>query len=486
MSFACHGQGFKAPTQSLRVPGYDTRVRHVLTHPRFLAAVAALLVFVLATAVRLQGLAVGGMLADSAGPWLVAWGDPLAGHAHAPIYGWGLLLPYWLSLAGATSLWAAASALQVFHALAAPLVLLIALSLRPSSLLPAAVAALAVALDGGLLDTARSGAEGYLAPVWAGVMLVGRSHRHTAWGPSVAWGGAAMAVMNHPLAVCLVPFLVGLPLRSRSGQVGLGLGLLLLLPVLANGSWAESGATGGLRGEEWVALDAWLREGGLAAWALLVAPFLALLRAEFRWLAVSTLGALALLFVVGGQLGYLRDHHLRLLSVPMAACWAATPGRWGGLLLLLLRPPDFKLPPEGAPPRPGTLGMTTGIASDILRAQLPGPFYVDGAWVSGALVAEPSAVMLDLHLRGLALVQLHPDGEPVVIVSSVRDGLGDPPEEGLLSSGSHHWVLRDPAPHALLCSESTRRGGAWDFLALAHPERAGATLQGWGDSCGVQ
>ena len=424
------------------------------------------------------------MLADSVGPWLVAWGDPFSGHAHAPLYGWGLLIPYRLSLSGAQSLWDAVATLQVFHALVAPLVFLTVLSLRRHALSAAFVAAMVVALDGGLLDTARSGAEGYFAPFWIGLLLFGRCHKDTAWGPAVAWGGAAMAVMNHPLAVCAAPFLVGLPLRTRAGQIGLALGLLALLPFLTGGRWSDAGGSGGLEVAEFVALDAWLMEGGAAAWALLLAPFVALLRPESRSLAISCLVSLALLFLLGNHLGYLRDHHIRLLTLPMAVCFVGIPGRWSLLLLLCLRLPDSKLPPEGSPPRPGTLGMTTGLASDLLRVDLADRFYVDGAWVSGALVAEPSAVMLDLHLRGVDLQRIQPGGEVVILVSSQRQGLGAPPEEGLLSRGDHHWLLSNPESNALICQEGTRRGGAWDFLSLAHPDLESGEIGEWTKSCG--
>ena len=137
----------------MRLPGYDSLVSASLPQQRFLSASAALLVFGLAFWVRIQNLPVMAMLADSAGPWLVAWGDPFSGHAHAPLYGWGLLIPYRLSLVGAESLWDAAAALQVFHALAAPLVFLTILALKRHALIVAVIASSMVALDGGLLDT---------------------------------------------------------------------------------------------------------------------------------------------------------------------------------------------------------------------------------------------------------------------------------------------------------------------------------------------
>ena len=166
-----------------------------------LFAVGAVLLLVVAFSVRMHSLPVAMMLGDSAGPWLVAWGDPWSGHAHAPLYGWGLLVPYRLALGVSGSLWEAVSVLQVFHALVAPLAFLLVLILRPGAWIAATLAGLALALDGGLLDTARSGSETYLGALWVGLILLGRLKASTRWGPTVAWWAFAMAVMNHPLAV---------------------------------------------------------------------------------------------------------------------------------------------------------------------------------------------------------------------------------------------------------------------------------------------
>ena len=130
--------------------------------------------------------------------------------------------------------------------------------------------------------------------------------------------------------------------------------------------------------------------------------------------------------------------------------------------------------------------MTTGLASDVLRAELSERFYIDGAWVSGALVAEPSALMLDLHLRGVPLQRLQPGGDVVVLVSSRRQELGSPPDLGLVAGGDHHWLLQNPDPAAVLCAEETRRGGAWDFLSLAHPQLETREIGQWSLSCGPE
>ena len=392
-------------------------------------------------------------------------------------------MPYRLAWGSSSSLWDAVGVLQVFHALVAPLTFLVVLRLRSMAVLAATLAGLVVALDGGLLDTARSGAESYFSPLWVGVLLFARLNSDRVWGPGLAWGALAMAVMNHPLAICAVPFLWGLPLRTHPGRVGLLIGGLMLAPHALGGMFSHSGGSGGLELGAVEALDAWLKEGGVAAWVLMLAPICALARPKSRWIGGATLASLVILFGLGMGLGYLRDHHLRILTIPFAACLVALPGRWVLLVVLALRIPDAKVQPEGVPPRPGTLGMTTGLAAELLRADLVSPFYVDGAWVSGGLVAEPSAVMLDLHLRGIPLEKLGAGGDVAVLVSSRRGELGKAPKSKLLSRGDHHWLVLNPEPLPLFCEQGVRLGGAWDFMALAHPQQSTESLNAWYPSC---
>ena len=125
--------------------------------------------WVVALAARLVDLDATMMLADSVGPYLSAAGSPVNPHAHAPPYGWGLHPPYAIALM-APSLRVAVGVTMGFHALAAPLAALCAA--RLGDWRHGAVAALVVALEPGLLDTAYSGAEGYLA------ILVGQQVPH--------------------------------------------------------------------------------------------------------------------------------------------------------------------------------------------------------------------------------------------------------------------------------------------------------------------
>jgi hypothetical protein len=364
--------------------------------------------------------------------------------------------------------------------------MILVLNLRPGAWVAAAVAGLALAFDGGLLDTARSGSEAYLGALWVGVLLLGRLKGRTRWGPAVAWWAFAMAVMNHPFALCAAPFLLGLPLRSKAGALGMLVGALLLLPHGIFLWQQDLGASGGLSLGVGEALDAWITQGGPMAWVLLFAPVLAIRSSRTRWLGAATLASMLLMALLGLWLGYLRDHHIRLLTVPMAVCLAALPGLWALVPLGFLRLSLAPLPPQGAPPRPGSLGMSTGLVTEIEGLGIQDPLQVDGVWLSGGLVAEPSALLLDLHLRGRPLESLRAGGSLVLLVSADRGQLKREKASGLVSAGNQHWLLHNPNPRALpLCEEGARLGGAWDFFALAHPEDVGGAIMDWMPDCAV-
>ena len=389
-------------------------------------AIVAAGAWAVALGARLADLDATMMLADSVGPYLSASAHPLNPHAHAPPYGWGLHPPYALALLGG-SLRLAVGVVMGFHALAAPLAA--ACAARIGDWRHGLVAGLIVALEPGLLDTAYSGAEGYLAPVWIGLatwllLLRGR----WAAGAPAAW---ALAVMNHPLALCALPLLACLP-RRRSSLVGLGVGTLVLL----SRGWFDAGP-----GVEGVGVDqaliAWFLEGPWSVGALLVG--LVALGLRKRPLALAVLASMALLVGAGAVLGYLRDHHLRLLVVPLAAGLGAVPGWWVLAGLLALRPPLERSPEPGKPHRPGTLGATVELAETPLN----------GAWLSGPKAAEASAVNLELYLRQGPL-----DPAEMRVLLSFERGQG-PPEA---RAGRRHLVVSS------WCEG--RLGGAEDAMHL--------------------
>ncbi len=459
--------------------------------PQLWRLVLPLALWGVAAWVRVRDVDAVMMLADSVGPYWVAAAHPVGG-GHTPIYGWGLSPPYRLALGLADSLSGAVTVLLLFHALVAPLGYALVRGIRPNRWMAAAAVGLLLALDPGLVDTALSGAKGYLAPVWLGVgvltLVRGRGNASAALG-----GGAlAMAAMNHPLALSGLVFLGLRDLRRRDGQLAVVLALGLLGPHLFGVLGQSLTTSGGAEGAPGEVLDAFLLQGGRCAGLVLAAPLVGLSCRRTRRLAVATLCMAMLLLGSGFWFGYLRDHHLRLLSVPALGCLAALPARWGWLALLALEIPSVRSPPADHPPRPGTVGLATRISGDIHSLGLAPPVVVDGVWVSGSPAADPSAVMLDLWLRGAEADSLGPGGTTVLVVSVDR------PQQNAISSALHGWqgkrqavgdthflVTEDPRGFAqALCYFAPRFGGAWDAVAVLHPDVTVDRVRRWEPDCG--
>ncbi|MCB9763949.1 MAG: hypothetical protein H6739_29535, partial [Alphaproteobacteria bacterium] len=334
----------------------------------------------------------------------------------------------------------------------------------------ALAAGLLVALDGGLRDTALSGSEGYLAAVWlAAVPLF--AARAAALAP-IAW---AFAVMNHPLALAALPLALLAPLRRAWP------GWVVAAAALAPGvpRWLE-GAAALAGGHPGAALGAWLDQGGLGAWAVLAGPLVGLSSPRTRKLAAATLLSGALLGAAGARLGYLRDHHLRLLTAPAVMGWAALPGAWPLVVLPLLRLPEDRRPPPGHPFLPGTVGRTTRISHQL--AGIEGPLLVDGAWLGGTPAAEPGAVMLDLALRGRDLRDLGPGGTTAVILS--YDHGQHVVVETFADGDRYALVTRDVEALAESLCGRARLGGAWDGMAALKPGIRPEEVAGWRVACG--
>ncbi len=435
---------------------------------RALCIGAGVVLWGIAAWVRLQGMPEASALGDAMHPW---WAALRSGwpRAHAPPYGWALLLPYKACMWGAGDLWTAVQRMMLVHALAAPVAAW--MTWRVAQARGAAVlVGLLVAFDPGLLDTVHSGAEGYLGPLLLGLVGVGVVSPGRL-GAFVALVGFAGAVMNHPLAICAAPLLLGLRWRERSTWAGAVLALLLLAPRLVRlfSEPLPGGAMQGLPGE---AVGAYLSQGGPVAVAVVLGPVLGMFSQKTRPLAVRTLASLALLGALGVAGGYLRDHHLRLLTIPALAGWAWV--GWPGvvaLLGLLVMPWGTQGPPPQAE-RPGTLGLTRALTHQIHDEVAP-PLVVDGAWLSGGPAASPAAIMLDLHLRGWTSDELRPGHTVVVVVSGTRDEVAAldtgtlmvlPGERHALLSGSIAAVAGWSAKHC-----QGRLGGAWDALSVLHP-----------------
>jgi len=457
-------------------------------------------VYALAVWARWTGLPIASVLGDSLGPWWTAIGLPERWEGHSPIYGWASGLPHALLLPFVHSLESGVRGLLALHGLAAPIVVLIILRLRPEAWLSASLAGALVALDPGLIETALSGHKGYLAPVWIGLLTLGIVYRRTSWGAILAGGALACAIQNHPLAAASLPLFAFLDWRTRSARLGAGLCALLLLPFAHQAATHPLTTDGGVDIDWTTALPAFLQQGGGTAGLVLVLPLLVAFlptgapvtsrpnppEMSPRNVARCTLLAFGTLFALGIALGYLRDHHLRLLTVPALACLAGLCTRWVALVALALRLPAPDLPATDHPHRPGTLGLTTQIA-DALPAS--GTLLVDGVWLSSTPAAEPSGLMLDWVLRGGARDALGPGGQLLLVVSGERADLAPYRSSAqLLQSGDRHLLLvgtsESLAPEITrLCQTHARLGGAGDALGVFQPHLTDDAIRSWQAPC---
>ena len=440
--------------------------------------------FAMGIAARWPSLAVAVALGDAMGPWWSAARADLLPPPHAAIYGGALAWPHRAILVGASSLWSAFAALFAVQALVAPAAGLLAWR-RVGRLAPAVVVGMLAALDPGLLDTTVSGSKGYLAALWIGGLAIAA----TARGPAAGLGPLAfgLAVANHPLAICAAPLLALLP-RTRFTAAGLVVVLPALAPQVLRVIGADAGGGGAGLAAPVQALGAWLSTEGAMAAALVGGLLVGARDPRTRPQALATAASLALLLLAGGGIGYLRDHHLRLLALPALAGLAALPGWTAWLPLLALRPPTDPVSRPSEARRPGTLGLETRLAL-TLAARAERPLVVDGVWVSGAPAAEPGALLLDLWLRGEPASALAPGGAVALVVTAERADLGALPAWPGLSEIARDdrlvVLLGSPAAArdwtAALCSRvpPPRLGGAWDGLAVLHPSLGAEAATGW-------
>ena len=431
-------------------------------------------------------------LGDSLGPWLVAARGPWSTAPHAPPYGWMLAVPHRWILATTHDLYSAFAAIRFVDALVAPLGAWAA-HRHTDNFWGALAVGLLLALDPSLIDTATSGAEAYQAPVAiaAVALLVTPSQRNTTLLTAIAfcWG-----VMCHPLAILAAPILIAhrrLPVVLLCSALGLGPHLLRL--------WG--GAAGALGPDpqfSWGALEAWWDQSGLAAWLFALALGGALTHRTLRSTALATLLGLALMLVTGSQIGYLRDHHLRILSAPAALGLARLPGPLAMVsAVALLRWPERD---EGRSRdrRPGTLGLLHRTTNAVLTVRDPDhPIVVDGYRTVHVPAVEPGGVWLDLALRGVdtSALDVRPDSSLLVLVTAPReaDAHETPATHGLIRADHRDtwsiwlgnaetvsaWSSADCAERQSNGRPLPRVGGAWDGLALFHPARGAASVDAW-------
>jgi len=428
---------------------------------------------------RVQGLAESSALGDAIHPWWAAvrTGVP---RPHAPPYGWALVLPYKLCLWEAGGLWEAVLRMAWLHALAAPVAFFATLGAggRP---LVAILVGLGVAVDPGLLDTVWSGAEGYLGPVWLGLALVGIAYRSRPWGLVLAWVAWALAVLHHPMAVAALPLVLSRPWKSKSAGLGMVAAGVLLAPRIYR-LWMEPELVGGTAGAVVDAFDAYVTQGGALAVAVLLGPCIGLFSARTRWIGIRVLVCLLGLCIVGFLGGYLRDHHIRLLTIPGLVGWAAIPWPALGALIGLTVWPGGDDGPAALKNRPGTLGLAHQL-TDWIATEVPPPAIVDGAWISGGPAASPAALMLDLHLRGWSAEDLTLREAVVVVVSGEREDMASLEAGGLMIHRGERHALLVGTPSAVSTWSTghcdARLGGAWDALSVLHPEMGVEETRQW-------
>lgn len=245
-----------------------------------------------------------------------------------PRFGYGRTLSFLLLIPGGPDLWGLTVRRAVVQAAIVPAVWAAA-RLLGAGRLASLGGCLLVAVSQDLLTSLRCGHEGYLAPEWGAVALLGFALLATGrrWpGAALLGPGLAMAAMNHPFAGVLAVLLVPLALRHGGRNerlraptlVALGLALLVALPHLAvvvGVGWSELARPGGqaaigLSG----ALTGYLppfRDPGAAA--LVLAPLAALLlnpaagrRLPAAILAAFGLGVLVAAATVGPAPWYWR------------------------------------------------------------------------------------------------------------------------------------------------------------------------------------
>lgn len=441
--------------------------------------VALLVMWIIASAVRLSSLGDVTILGDAIHPWWAALRSGLP-RPHASPYGWALVMPYKACLIGAGTLYEAVGRMAVLHALVAPIAAWLAWRMGGRWTVAASVGLIA-ALDPGLVDTFQSGAEGYLAPVWVGLVCLALS-APLRWGSLLAAPLLAVAVMHHPLAVAGLPLLVGINWRSRRAWAGGAVAAALLVPRVVRGlSEALPGASE--LGLPELALGAYLQQGGPVAWVILAGPFVGLVSPRTRDFSVRVIASMVLLGAVGVGGGYLRDHHIRIFTAPALAGWAAVP--WPGavavLMATLLRPDGGPATVEG---QPGSLRLTAAMV-DAVEAEVGPPALVDGAWLSGGPAASPGALMLDLHLRGWRAEDLNTGGSVVVVVSGTREDIGAMDPGGLQvidGMSDRHGLLVGQAAEVRLWSSSHCQGnlgGAWDALSALHADLTVEQTRTW-------
>ena len=393
------------------------------------------------------------------------------------------------------------------------------------------LAGLLLALDPGLVDTLVISFRGYGAPEWVGLAtLLGalslKGHRWALPGAGIALLGAAG---QHPMAtgmilggLCALPWfaqrsgrrsvewavgvcaIVALPrLYIIRQQSDCGQPALECLSTVALGSSEPDMDTSGILTRAFhdrfsvELLDLWpLYFIGLLAmmlplerwsnrttWAhISLTPI-----SEYRFALLSfSLGGLLGILMLGSSIDSLRPYHLRIVAVPLAVTasiglarlWplAVVVGGWVWLSWFGLQ----ILPPS----------LVTPQTFDHLAAKLepiPGPIWVDSAYLDSPIGLDPSAVVLSAVLQGQDADRFEVGLESTVVLlvnGSPQNPVLSPGSE-LLEQGENWLMIQFPDPvvaRQWLAQQQTPAsptGGAWDWWKVLQPTEADLAETAW-------
>ena len=140
------------------------------------------------------------------------------------------------------------------------------------------------------------------------------------------------------------------------------------------------------------------------------------------------------------------------------------------------------MPPE-VHARPGTVGLVDAIGSSLVGRD--GDLTVDRMWLSGGPAVEPSAVMLDLWLRGWDAHRFRADGDKVIITAAASDVALEPGFPGTLLSSGHGYTVSVGTTEEVLewsigpCAIGGRPGGAWDGLSVFESDVSTQAMGEW-------
>ena len=204
-----------------------------------------------------------------------------------------------------------------------------------------------------------------------------------------------------------------------------------------------------------------------------------------RALLSFSLGGLTI-FSARGAIDSLRPYHLRILAVPLAVTasigltrlWplAVAAGSWVWISWFGLQ----VLPPSSVTPQ----------TFDELAAKLepiPGPIWIDSAYLDSPIGLDPSAVVLSAILQGQDPDRFHVglDSTVILLVNGTPQHPTLRPGSQLLDNGEDWLMIQFPDPVvarlwlAQQQEPASPTGGAWDWWKVLQPTEADLAETAW-------